>query len=128
MSQFISIPTLPETSPQRSSGSIAGEFTFITVTALDPSTGTRASSTVTIEDEVALLWERADAVLAEAGLSRRDLVKSTCWVSDDEFRFPFVYAYRDQCADGVYPQRVTMVAGLPADCRCAIEFVAVAAA
>jgi len=126
MSQHISIPSQSETFPRRSSGVTAGEFTFLSLTALDPETGARDASAVTVEDEVEILFRRADAVLAEAGLSRKDLVKSTCWISDESHRFDFIYAYRDRCADGAYPQRITMSAGLPADCRCAIEFVAAA--
>ena len=125
MVQHISIPSQNETSPRRSSGVTAGEFTFLSLTALDPETGARDASAVTVADEVEILFQRADAVLAEAGLSRKDLVKSTCWISDESHRFDFIYAYRDRCADGAYPQRITMSAGLPADCRCAIEFVAV---
>lgn len=52
-------------------------------------------------------------------------MKSTCWIADEADRFDFLFAYRDECAEGVYPQRITMSVGLPADCRGAIEFVAV---
>ncbi|MCB1273881.1 MAG: RidA family protein [Leucobacter sp.] len=126
MTKHISIPDHNETSPKRSSGATAGAFTFVTVDALDPETGRRVAEADTIENEVKVLFKRADAALAEAGLSRKDLVKSTCWISDEAHRFDFLYAYRDECATGVYPQRITMSVGLPGDCRGAIEFVAVA--
>lgn len=122
MTEFIN--TLAETGPRRSSGATVGDLTFLTVTALDPETGKRVPEAGTVAEEVEVLFARADAVLAEAGLTRRDLVKSTCWVSDEEHRFDFIYAYREQCAEGVYPQRITMSLGLPSDARCAIEFVA----
>lgn len=124
MSEFISIPAHAETLPRRSSGATAGGFTFLTVTALDPGTGKRVAEAETVADEVKVLFRRADEILAEAGLTRKDLVKSTCWISDEAHRFEFLYAYRDECAEGVYPQRITMTVGLPSDCRGAIEFVA----
>lgn len=126
MSEFISVPTQQEVEPRRSSGATAGGFTFATVTALDPETGRRAAEAGTVAEEVALLFARLDEILAEANLTRVDLVKSTCWISDEDHRFDFIYAYRDHCADGVYPQRITMSVGLPADCRGAIEFIAAA--
>ncbi|MFT4233169.1 MAG: hypothetical protein QM606_10400 [Leucobacter sp.] len=120
MSEFISIPG----HHSATTGATAGGFTFLTVTALDPATGKRVPEAGSVADEVKVLFERADEILAEAGLGRENLVKSVCWISDEAHRFDFLYAYRDQCAEGVYPQRITMSVGLPGDCRGAIEFVA----
>jgi 2-iminobutanoate/2-iminopropanoate deaminase len=124
MPTFISTESQNETYPRRSSGVTVGDFTFATVTALDPATGRRASSAVTITDEIRLCFASIDDVLGQAGLTRSDLVKTTCWVSDDAHRSEFLEAYLAECAPGVYPERVTMRVGLPGDCRVAIEAVA----
>jgi 2-iminobutanoate/2-iminopropanoate deaminase len=36
----------------------------------------------TLEDQLALIFQRLDAVLAEAGLERRHVVKATVWLTD----------------------------------------------
>ncbi|MFG2658479.1 RidA family protein [Streptomyces sp. NPDC048425] len=124
MPTFISTATHNEKRPRRSTGVTVGDFTFATVTALDPATGRRAGDTVTITDEIRRCFASIDDVLGQAGLTRADLIKTTCWVSDDAHRPEFLEAYLSECAPGVYPERVTMRAGLPGDCRVAIEAVA----
>ncbi|WP_425839923.1 RidA family protein [Streptomyces fractus] len=124
MPTFISSTSQDERRPRRSSGVTVDNFTFATVTATDPATGRRAADAATVTDEVRRCFASLDDVLRQAGLSRGDLVKTTCWLSDDAYRAEFIDAYRAECAPGVHPQRVTMRAGLPGGCRVAIEAVA----
>lgn len=124
MAKFINLPTHNETHPKRSSGVTVGDLTFATVTALDPETGRSAAADMAPKEEVAFVFSRADEVLAQAGLTRKDLVKATCWIASEDERIEILTAYRAQCAEGVFPQRITMSVGLPADCRVAIEFIA----
>ncbi|MBV6761653.1 RidA family protein [Rhodococcus opacus] len=124
MTAFIHSQPSTDQLPRRSAGVAAGDFVFATGNALDPSTGRRATTAQTITDEVRLCFAAIDDVLREAGLTRSHLVKTTCWVTDEAHRPEFIEAYRAECAVGVYPARVTMEAGLPGQCRIAIEAVA----
>ncbi|GHB73816.1 hypothetical protein GCM10010377_75280 [Streptomyces viridiviolaceus] len=124
MPTFISAESQNETHPRRASGVTVGDFTFAGVSALDPVTGRRAASAVTIRDEIRHCFASLDEVLRQAGLTRSDLLKTTCWVSDDAYRTEFIEAYLAECVPGVYPARVTLRAGIPGDCRVAIEAVA----
>lgn len=105
-------------------GVLVGDYLLATGTAADRLTGRVAPGISTIAEELGRCFEVLDTALGEAGMSRSDLVKTTCWITDEEHRAEFISAYRDACADGVYPARVTMVAGLPGNCRVAIEAVA----
>lgn len=99
-------------------------YLFATGSAVDPATGRLAAGVETIEAEVARAFEVLDEALGPAGMSRADLVKTTCWISDESLRTDVIAAYRDMCAPGVYPERVMMAAGLPGGARLAIEAVA----
>lgn len=120
------MPTFLDTEfdPIQASGVVVDGYLLATGTALDPATGQRSSAVETITDEVAHCFAVIDDVLGQAGMSRADLVKTTCWITDESYRQEFIEAYRDQCAPGVFPARVTMVAGLPGGCRVTIEAVA----
>ncbi|MFA3878013.1 RidA family protein [Streptomyces sp. MMCC 100] len=124
MPTFISAESQNETHPRRVSGVTVGDFTLAVVSALDPATGRRAASAVTIRDEIHHCFASLDEVLHRAGLTRSDLLKTTCWVSDDAYRAEFIEAYLAECVPGVYPERVTLRAGVPGDCRVVIEAVA----
>ena len=124
MPTFISTESQTQSQPKRSPGVTVGDLTFLSATALDPATGRRAGSASSVTDEVRHCFASLDEVLHQAGLTRADLVKTTCWVSDDAHRAEFIEAYRLECAEGVFPQRVTMRVGLPGGCRVAIDAIA----
>ncbi|MFT4085421.1 MAG: RidA family protein [Nocardioides sp.] len=105
-------------------GVLVDGYLLATGTALDPATGRVPDDITSLTDEVARCFAALDVALSEAGMSRADLVKTTCWLADEADRAEFIPAYRDQCAAGVYPARCTMVAGLPGGARVAIEAVA----
>src|SRR5690606_26751740 len=93
--------------------------------AMDPETLQRRADAVTLEDEVRIAFENIDHILGEAGLSRKDIVKTTCYLSDDALRFEFIPAFKAAFGEGPYPARCTFVVGLAADLRAQIDVIAV---
>lgn len=118
MPTFLGTETTAGAAP---TGVLVDGYLLATGTALDAAIGRRAADVATIADEVVRCFEVLDTALSGAGMTRADLVKTTCWITDEAHRGEFLTTYREQCVDGVYPARVTMVAGLPGDCRVAIE-------
>ncbi|GEE01642.1 hypothetical protein nbrc107696_22440 [Gordonia spumicola] len=108
-----------------SSGTGTDELVFAPGLAIDDTTMKRRASAVTIADEVAACFDNIDAILAEAGLSRSDIVKTTCFLQEEEYRMEFVGAYKSMFGDGPYPARNTFVLGIASDCRVQIETIAV---
>jgi 2-iminobutanoate/2-iminopropanoate deaminase len=80
----------------------------------------------TIADETRVVLERIQKQLANAGLTLRDIAKTTCYLREESYRMEFVEAYREIFAPGPYPARCTVVLGLAGDCRVQIEAVAAA--
>jgi 2-iminobutanoate/2-iminopropanoate deaminase len=109
-----------------SSGVAAGPYAFAAGMALDYET-LRRPADATIADEVRICLERIATTLARGGFTLKDIVKTTCWLSDDAHRAEFWAAYRDVFAPGPYPTRVTLVAGLAGDCRVEIDAIAMKA-
>lgn len=108
-----------------SSGTATETLAFATGLAMDPVTLTRRSDAVTIADEVRIAFENIDLILGEAGLSRRDVVKTTCYLRHDEHRSEFIPAFKTAFGDGPYPARCTFVVGLASDIRVQIDVIAV---
>ena len=105
-------------------GAITEHFVFVNASALDPETMRRVPEAETLEDEVRVCVERLTEALEQAGLTTKDLAKVTCWVSEEQYRFPFITAYRDLLYPGPYPSRGLFVHGLLGDARIQIEAVA----
>lgn len=108
-----------------SSGTGTDELVFAPGLAIDVGTMKRRVSAVTIADEVAACFENIDAILAEAGLNRSDIVKTTCFLQEEEYRMDFIAAYKEMFGSGPYPARNTFVLGVASDCRVQIETIAV---
>lgn len=108
-----------------SSGTATDSLVFAPGIALDRATLQRRSDAVTIADEVRIVFEHIDLILAEAGLSRSSIVKTTCYLSSDDYRPEFIAAYKHEFGDGPYPARCTFVVGLAADARVQIDAIAV---
>jgi 2-iminobutanoate/2-iminopropanoate deaminase len=103
-------------------------FVYASSLAIDVETMRRVPEAGTIAQETDVVLDRIAARLAHAGLALRDVVKTTCYVSDDAYRMDFVAAYKERFAPGPYPARVTVVLGLAGDCRVQVEAVAAAPA
>jgi 2-iminobutanoate/2-iminopropanoate deaminase len=98
---------------------------YTSSSAVNPATRKRVEEADTVYDETKVIIERIERSLGAAGLTLRDLAKVTCFVSDEQHRFDFIYAYRDLLAPGPYPSRATYSIGLVGDCRVQIDAIAV---
>jgi 2-iminobutanoate/2-iminopropanoate deaminase len=107
-----------------SAGAVTDRLVFAGASAIDPSTMKRVPEADTVFNEVRVCFEKIEATLKEAGLTLRDIVKTTCWISDEAHRMDFVYAYHDLLAPGPYPSRASFVIGIVGDCRVQIEAIA----
>lgn len=108
-----------------SSGTATDSLVFTAGLALDPVTLRRRSDVSSIGEETTAAIENIRTVLREAGLDLQDIVKTTCYLSDDSYRSEFMAAYTRAFGEGPYPARCTFVIGLVADIRVQIEAVAV---
>jgi enamine deaminase RidA (YjgF/YER057c/UK114 family) len=98
---------------------------FTGAMALDLATLTRLPQAKTIADETRICFNSIAATLGEAGCTLRDVAKVTCWLTDDSYRAEFWATFTDTFAPGPYPKRLTLVAGMAADCRVELEVLAV---
>lgn len=98
---------------------------YTSASAVNPATLRRVEEADTVFNETKVVLEKIERSLGEAGLTLRDLAKVTCLVSDEQYRFDFIYAYRDLLAPGPYPSRATYSIGLVGDCRVQIDAIAV---
>jgi 2-iminobutanoate/2-iminopropanoate deaminase len=106
-----------------SSGAIVGDYAFVAGMALDENIK-RSAEAESIADEVRICLGQIEDGLAKAGMTLRNVVKTTCWLSDESYRPEFIEAYREVFAPGPYPARVTLVAGIAGDCRVEIDAIA----
>ena len=106
-------------------GAVANGFVFAGGMALDLNTLKRLPEAVTIADETRLALKEIEDVIAAAGCSLRDIVKVTCYLSDDSYRREFWEAYTEVMGPGPYPARCTFVVGIAGDCRVEIDAIAV---
>ena len=100
------------------------DFVFAGGMALDLETLQRKAEADTIAAETRIALEEIEAILAEAGCTLRDVVKTTCYLSDDSYRKEFWQAYTEKFGEGPYPARTTLVVGIAGDCRVEIDAVA----
>jgi 2-iminobutanoate/2-iminopropanoate deaminase len=99
-------------------------FVYASSLAIDVETMRRVPEAGTIAEETDVVLDRIEARLQQSGLSLKDIIKTTCYVSDEAFRMPMIEAYKQRFAPGPYPARVTVVLGLAGDCRVQIEAIA----
>ncbi|GEE01646.1 hypothetical protein nbrc107696_22480 [Gordonia spumicola] len=100
------------------------DFVFAGGMALDLTTLTRKAEADTIADETRIALEEIEAILAEAGCTLKDVVKSTCYLTDDSYRQEFWTAYKEKFGEGPYPARTTVAVGIAGDCRVEIDVIA----
>ena len=99
-------------------------FVYVGSLAIDMKTLKRMTEADTIAAETKIVLGMIEKQLAEHDLTLRDVVKTTCYLSDESHRMEFIGAYREAFAPGPYPARTTLVLGIAVDCRVQIEVVA----
>ncbi|MEU1999866.1 RidA family protein [Rhodococcus sp. NPDC019627] len=128
MIDYLNPPDLGNFSSQGlSSGTATDVLVYAAGLALDPETMARRKDTESIADETRICLENVARILEDAGLTLRDVVKTTCYLRDEAYRFEFLDAYKDAFGKGPYPARSTFVLGIASDLRVQIEAVAVRA-
>jgi 2-iminobutanoate/2-iminopropanoate deaminase len=100
------------------------DFVFAGGMALDLETLKRKAEADTIAAETKIALEEIQAILAEAGCTLKDVVKTTCYLSDDSYRKEFWTAYTEMFGEGPYPARTTVVVGIAGDCRVEVDVIA----
>lgn len=100
------------------------DFVFAGGMALDLETLQRKAEADTIAKETKIALHEIQTILAEAGCTLKDVVKSTCYLSDDSYRKEFWQAYTEVFGEGPYPARTTVVVGIAGGCRVEIDTIA----
>jgi 2-iminobutanoate/2-iminopropanoate deaminase len=123
MKQAVRTDTAPQPVGPYNQAIRAGDFVFVAGQGpLNPQTGQRESGS--IEAETRQVLENVKAILAAAGASLADVVKTTCFLSNmDDFKaFNAVYA---EYFPSEPPARTTIQAGrLPMDINVVLEAIA----
>lgn len=108
-----------------SSGVGTDGFVYAAGLAIDPETMARRTEAESVADETRICLRNVSRILADAGLTLRDVVKTTCYIRDEAHRFEFLEAYKEVFAEGPYPARSTFVLGIASNLRVQIEAIAV---
>ena len=124
MAQFLNPGNLPYPKYGLNPGVATKDYVFAGGMALDLETLQRKPEADTIANETKIALEEIKSVLAEVGCTLADVVKTTCYLSDDSYRKDFWTAYTEVFGAGPYPARTTLVVGIAGDCRVEIEAIA----
>jgi 2-iminobutanoate/2-iminopropanoate deaminase len=125
MRKNIHVDGLPDLRPYGLSQGVETEsLVFAPSMALEPGELRRDSKAISVADETRIILERLDQKLNAVGLSLKDVVKTTCYLTDRNHFTEFAEEYKKHW-DGDYPTRVTVYVGLAVDCRVEIDAVAV---
>jgi 2-iminobutanoate/2-iminopropanoate deaminase len=125
MIEYLNPHNLPFENYGLSPGVATNGFVFAAGMAIDFEKVGRDPRAITIADETRLCMDEIEAILHVAGCSLRDIVKSTCYLSDDSYRMEFLKAYTEALYPGPYPARCTFVVGIALGCRIEIDVIAV---
>ncbi len=111
-------------------GTATRDFVFAGGMAFDFSTMGRNPKADTVAAETRVAFDELRAVLEAAGASVKDIVKMTCYLSDDAYRPEFWAAYKEYFDEhtggsGKYPSRVTYTVGIAGGCRVELDAIAV---
>jgi 2-iminobutanoate/2-iminopropanoate deaminase len=93
--------------------------------AFDLETQTRMAAADSIADETRIVLDSLAAVLADAGASLADVVKTTVYLSERAHYAEMNSVYRTYWAPGEYPTRATVYVGIGSECRVEIDAIAV---
>ncbi|WP_425839929.1 RidA family protein [Streptomyces fractus] len=99
-------------------------FVHASSLAIDVATMRLVPEAVTIADETRVVLDRVAARLSRHGLTLGDVVKATCYLSDEAHLDEFIDAYDTAFASAPLPVTTMVVLGLAGDCRVQIEVVA----
>src|SRR4051812_22188089 len=91
-------------------------FVFANGMAFDNDTRTRMAEAKTISDETRIVLQSLDAVLAEAGCSLADVVKTTVYLTSKDFYDEMNSVYTTFWAAGEHPTRATVYVGIGSEC------------
>jgi 2-iminobutanoate/2-iminopropanoate deaminase len=111
--------------PGASSCVSTDHFVFASAVAIDPATLSRVPEADTIANEMRHCLNAVEDAISLAGCTLKDVVKASCYVSDEEYRMEALEAYRARLGAGPYPTRTTVVMGLAGNCRVQVEVTAV---
>ncbi|MFG2658481.1 RidA family protein [Streptomyces sp. NPDC048425] len=101
-----------------------GPFVYASSLAIDVATMKLVPEADTVAHETCVVFERIAARLAKDGLSLRDVVKTTCYLSDPSHLDEFVEAYEATFTPGPFPVTTTLFLGIAGNCRVQVEVVA----
>src|SRR5262245_5102900 len=107
-------------------GASTGQFLFVGAMALDIEKLARVAEADTVENEVRYCLNRIEQRLQGHGLTKRDIVKVSAYITDASYRETLFAGVREFLAPGPYPAMFAVVAGIAAQCR--VEFEVMAAA
>lgn len=125
MTKFLNPENLPYPNFGLNPGVATNGYVFAGGMALDLHKLERLAEADTIAAETKLCLKEIEGILKAAGCTLRDVVKTTCYLSDDAYRAEFWQAYTEVFAPGPYPARCTFVVGIAGDCRVEIDAIAV---
>lgn len=124
MTEYLNPDNLLYPSYGMNPGVATKDYVFAGGMAMDLETLRRKPEADTIAEETKIALAEIESVLAAAGCTLRDVVKTTCYLSDDSYRKEFWEAYTEVFAPGPYPARTTFVVGIAGDCRVEIDAIA----
>ena len=127
MRRVIRVPQGPQydDSYPLSQGIETETMVFANGMAFDNETRTRMAEAVSIADETRIVLDCLQAVLADAGSSLADVVKTTVYLSEREFYDEMNSVYKQYWTPGEFPTRATVYVGIGSQCRVEIDVVAV---
>ncbi|MDI2099142.1 RidA family protein [Ruicaihuangia caeni] len=100
-------------------------FVFANGMAFDNETRTRMAEAESIADETRIVLESLSAVLADAGCTIEDVVKTTVYLSEREYYDEMNSVYTQYWKPGEFPTRATVYVGIGSQCRVEIDAIAV---
>ncbi len=107
---------------------MSSPFAYAAALAIDFETLGRRKDADSIAAETRIVIDQIEEQLAGEGLTLRDVIKTSCYLSDEAHRMEFIEAYQGAFSPGPYPARTTLVLGIAGDCRVQIEAIAERAA
>lgn len=108
-----------------SQGVETDSLVFANGMAFDNDTRTRMAEAVTIADETRIVLEALAAILADAGCTLGDVVKTTVYLTERDHYDEMNSVYRQYWSPGEFPTRATVYVGIGSQCRVEIDVVAV---
>ena len=128
MAEHLNPLNLPYPEVGMNQGVATKDFVFAGGMALDWGTMQRHVDADTIASETRMCLEEIQGLLAEAGSTISDIVKTTIYLTDDSYRQECWEEYTKFFGQGPYPARTTFVVGIAAGCRVEIDSIAVRSA